>query len=195
MDFNCPPHVICEQVLIEHCYGYPLSGQFVRIDYCYDIPRILHCHVNPANKRFFAGGFSKAVNDSVIARKTFAYAIDHTDNAQVIDVFTFATYGGICLGAGRRTASSRTSTSTASPSASTSSATTRSTATGRSPRARSSPTSPSRTGEVDEHPPDHHRRPGPHGDQQRRSVLRPQPGVSDARKRRRISCSSAARRS
>ncbi|MEA2710967.1 MAG: hypothetical protein QOF78_3568 [Phycisphaerales bacterium] len=99
MDFNCPPAVVCEQILIEHCYGYPLSGQFVRIDYCYDIPRILHCHVNPANQRFFAGGFSKAVNDSVIARKTFAYAIDHTDNAQVIDVFTFATFGGIRLGA------------------------------------------------------------------------------------------------
>jgi hypothetical protein len=99
MDFTAPPPTVCEQVLIEHCYGYPLSGQFVRIDYCYDIPRILHCHVNPANMRFFAGGFSKAINDSVIARKTFAYAIDHTDNAQVIDVFTFATYGGIRLGA------------------------------------------------------------------------------------------------
>ena len=98
MDFNCTPPNICEQVLIEHCYGYPLSGQFVRIDYCYDIPRILHCHINPANQRFFAGGFSRAINDSVIARKTFAYSIDHTDNAQVIDVFTFATYGGIRLG-------------------------------------------------------------------------------------------------
>jgi len=98
MDFNCPPGQICEQILIEDCYGYPLSGQFVRIDYCYDIPRILHCHINPANQRLFAGGFSKAVIDSVIARKTFAYAIDHTDNAQVIDVFTFGTFGGIHLG-------------------------------------------------------------------------------------------------
>ena len=99
MDFNCRPPVICEQVLIEHCYGYPLSGEFVRIDYCYDIPRILHCHINPANQRFFAGSFSNAVKDAVVARKTFAYAIDHTDNAEVIDVFTFATYGGIRLGA------------------------------------------------------------------------------------------------
>lgn len=99
MDFNCSAKVICEQVLIEHCYGYPLSGEFVRIDYCYDIPRILHCHINPANQRFFAGSFSRAVNDSVIARKTFAYTIEHTDNAQVMDVFTFATYGGIRLGA------------------------------------------------------------------------------------------------
>ena len=98
MDFDCSPKVICEQVLIEHCYGYPLSGQFVRIDYCYDIPRILHCHINPANMRQFGGSFSRAVIDSVIARKTFAYAIDHTDNAQVIDVFTFGTYGGIHLG-------------------------------------------------------------------------------------------------
>jgi hypothetical protein len=99
MDFNCSREVICEQVLIEHCYGYPLSGQFVRIDYCYDIPRILHCHVNPANMRFFAGGFSGKVIDAVIAKKSFCYAIDHTDNAQVIDVFTFGTFGGIYLGA------------------------------------------------------------------------------------------------
>ena len=99
MDFNCSPAAICEQILIEHCYGYPLSGQFVRIDYCYDIPRILHCHINPANMRLFGGSFSKRINDSVVARKTFAYAIDHTDNAQVMDVFTFATYGGIRLGA------------------------------------------------------------------------------------------------
>ena len=99
MDFNCSSKVICEQVLIEHCYGYPLSGEFVRIDYCYDIPRILHCHVNPANMRYFAGGFSKKVIDAVVARGTFAYCIDHTDNAQVMDVFTFGTGGGIKLGA------------------------------------------------------------------------------------------------
>ena len=99
MDFNCSPSMICEQVVIEHCRGYPLSGEFVRIDHCYDVPRILHCHVNPANIRFFASGFSKRVIDAVVTRGTFAYAIDHTDNAQVIDVFTFGTGGGIRLGA------------------------------------------------------------------------------------------------
>jgi len=99
IDFACSARVICEQVLIEHCYGYPLSGEFVRIDHCYDIPRILHCHVNPANMRSFAGRFSRSVIDAVVARGTFAYAIDHTDNAQVIDVFTFGTGGGIKLGA------------------------------------------------------------------------------------------------
>ena len=35
---------------------------------------------------------------AVIAQKTFAFAIDHTDNAQLIDVFTFASYGGVHLG-------------------------------------------------------------------------------------------------
>ena len=99
MDFNCSARMTCEQILIEHCYGYPLSGEFVRIDHCYDIPRILHCHVNPANMRQFAGQFSKRVVDAVVARRTFAYAIDHTDNAQVMDVFTFGTGGGIKLGA------------------------------------------------------------------------------------------------
>ena len=90
--------MLFRSILIEHCYGYPLSGQFIRIDYCYDIPRILHCHVNPANRRFIDGGYSRAVNDSVIARKTYTYWINHTDNAQLMDLFTFAVYGGIYLG-------------------------------------------------------------------------------------------------
>jgi hypothetical protein len=98
MDFRATRGATCEQILIEHCYGYPLSGQFVLIDYCYDIPRVLHCHINPANRRFIDGGYSRAVIDSVVARGTFAYSIDHTDNAQVIDVFTFGTFGGIRLG-------------------------------------------------------------------------------------------------
>ncbi|KAA6320249.1 hypothetical protein EZS27_029952, partial [termite gut metagenome] len=48
MDFKANPSNPCELMLFEHCYGYPLSGEFIRIDYCYDIPRVLHCHVNPA---------------------------------------------------------------------------------------------------------------------------------------------------
>lgn len=98
MDFNASPQFPCELMLIEHCYGYPLSGTFIRIDYCYDIPRILHCHVNPAVQRFIGGQYSPAVVDAVITKKTFAYEVNHTDNAQLIDVFTFGTYGGIMLG-------------------------------------------------------------------------------------------------
>jgi len=98
MDFAASPKCICEQILFEHCYGYPLGGTFIRIDYCYDIPRILHCHVNPANRRFIDGGHGKAVIDATMAQKTFCYAIDHTDNAQLMDLFTFGTWGGIYLG-------------------------------------------------------------------------------------------------
>ena len=98
MDFNASRNNPCEQILFEHCYGYPLSGEFIRIDYCYDIPRILHCHVNPANMRQFGRSFSRSVVDVVVARPTFSYAIDHTDNAQLIDVFTFGVHGGIFLG-------------------------------------------------------------------------------------------------
>ncbi len=98
MDFNASRSRPCEQILIEHCYGYPLSGEFVRIDYCYDIPRVLHCHVNPSNQRFFAGGFSRGVIDAVVAAGTFSYAINHTDNAVLMDVFTFGVYGGVYLG-------------------------------------------------------------------------------------------------
>ena len=99
MDFNASPRLPCEQILFEHCYGYPLGGEFIRIDYCYDIPRILHCHVNPANMRQFGRSFSRSVVDAVVAKPTFSYAIDHTDNAQMIDVFTFGAHGGILLGA------------------------------------------------------------------------------------------------
>lgn len=98
MDFNAAKEHPCEQILIEHCYGYPLGGEFVRVDYCYDIPRILHCHVNPANMRYFRGGFSRRVIDSVVARGTFTYAIHHTDNAVLMDLFTFGAYGGVYLG-------------------------------------------------------------------------------------------------
>lgn len=98
MDFNAARSQPCEQILFEHCYGYPLSGEFIRIDYCYDIPRILHCHVNPANQRFIKGGYSRAVIDAVVAARKFTYAINHTDNAVLIDLFTFGVYGGVYLG-------------------------------------------------------------------------------------------------
>jgi hypothetical protein len=98
MDFNADRRHPCEQILIEHCYGYPLSGEFIRVDYCYDIPRILHCHVNPANLRYFRGGYHRAVVDAVVAKGTFTYAINHTDNAVLMDVFTFGAFGGVYLG-------------------------------------------------------------------------------------------------
>ena len=96
MDFMAP--AACEQILIENCYGYPLSGRFIAIDRCYDIPRILHCHINPANMREFGRGFPPSIIDKTIARGTYAYWIDHTDNAVVMDIFTFGTHGGIYLG-------------------------------------------------------------------------------------------------
>ncbi len=96
-DFNSDRNYACELMTFEHCYGYPLSGEFIRMDYCYDVPRILHCHVNPAIQRFIGGQFSSEVVDAVISKKTFAYSINHTDNAQLIDLFTFGTYGGILL--------------------------------------------------------------------------------------------------
>lgn len=89
---------VTELMRFEHCFAYPLSGRFIDIDYCYDIPRILHCHVNPSIRRLSEGGYSRDVIDSVVDRKTFAYRIDHTDNAQLIDLFTFGTWGGIRLG-------------------------------------------------------------------------------------------------
>lgn len=98
MDFRAAANNPCEQILAEHCYGYPLGGTFIAIDRCYDIPRVLHCHVNPANMRLIAGGFAKKVIDAVVARGTFAYAIDRTDNAVLMDVFTFGTHGGAWLG-------------------------------------------------------------------------------------------------
>lgn len=98
MDFNAVKGKACELITFEHCYGYPLSGEFIRINYCFDIPRLLHCHVNPAIQRYIKGQIIKPVVDAVIAKKTFSYVINHTDNAQMIDVFTFGVYGGILLG-------------------------------------------------------------------------------------------------
>ncbi len=99
IDFAAKNGVVSELLTVEHCFAYPLSGIFIRIDYCYDIPRILHCHVNPAIGRKFAGQYTKEIVDAVIAKKNYAFSIEHTDNAQLIDVFTFGSYGGILLGA------------------------------------------------------------------------------------------------
>ena len=98
MDFAASRESPCALLTFEYCYGYPLSGEFIRIDYCYDIPRILHCHVNPGSRVCLGGICSPDVLDAVLARKTFAYTINHTDNAQLMDLFTFGTYGGILLG-------------------------------------------------------------------------------------------------
>ncbi|MCK5694160.1 MAG: hypothetical protein KAI08_14960, partial [Bacteroidales bacterium] len=38
-DFNAQRKFACELMTFEHCYGYPLSGEFIRINYCYDVPR------------------------------------------------------------------------------------------------------------------------------------------------------------
>ena len=98
MDFNAAPQHPCELILFQNCYGYPLGGEFIRIDYCYDIPRILHCHVNPAIQREIGRSYSKQLIDAVVAKQKFTYAINHTDNAQLIDLFTFGSFGGILLG-------------------------------------------------------------------------------------------------
>jgi hypothetical protein len=58
----------------------------------------LHCHVNPANQRFIRGDMKREVIDAVVAAKTFTYAIHHTDNAVLMDLFTFGAYGGVYLG-------------------------------------------------------------------------------------------------
>ena len=65
---------------------------------CVFFSRILHCHVNPANMREFGRSFTRSVIDAVVAQKTYTYWIDHTDNAQLMDLFTFGVFGGIYLG-------------------------------------------------------------------------------------------------
>ena len=48
--------------------------------------------------REFRRTFKPNVVDAVVHQKTYTYWIDHTDNAQLIDLFTFGVYGGIYLG-------------------------------------------------------------------------------------------------
>lgn len=98
MDFRAKAPYYVEQTLFEHCYGYPLSGEFIAINRCYDVPRILHCHVNPANMREFKREFKPSVIDAVVRKKAYSYHIDYTDNAVLMDLFCFGNYGGIYLG-------------------------------------------------------------------------------------------------
>lgn len=97
MDFRATTNR-CEQILVENCYGYPLSGRFIAIDKCYDIPRVLHCHVNPANQREFGRGFTKSVIDAVCLKRNYTYWFDHIDNLVLMDIFTFGAYGALYLG-------------------------------------------------------------------------------------------------
>ena len=84
----------CEQVLIEHCYGYPLSGEFIRIDNCSDINRILHCHVNPGTMRAFRGDYMrKGMVDYVVNQKKYAVWIGRGDNIVIMDLHVFGAYG------------------------------------------------------------------------------------------------------
>lgn len=48
--------------------------------------------------REFGRSFTGEVMRKVVDRKTYAYWINRTNNAVVMDIFTFATYGGIFLG-------------------------------------------------------------------------------------------------
>jgi len=95
MDFRSGDNVICEQILFENCFGYPLSGQFILIDKCYDIPRILHCHVDPETGKAFGQTFSKSVLDKVISNAAYSYWISRTDNAVVVDIDANCNHGGI----------------------------------------------------------------------------------------------------
>lgn len=97
MDFCSNEYVICEQILFENCYGYPLSGQFIKIDKCYDIPRILHCHVDPSLGKAFGHEFSKSVIDAVRSKEKYSYTITRTDNAVVMDVSARCNFGGMYL--------------------------------------------------------------------------------------------------
>ncbi len=97
-DFAANASHPCELVLWEHCYGYPLSGQFIRLAHCRDVARILHCHVSPWNQRLIRGGFSPEVVDSVVGRGNFSYSIDEAENVQLTGVFGFGSYGGARFG-------------------------------------------------------------------------------------------------
>ncbi len=55
------------------------------------MPRILHYRINPSNQRFGTGRIpARSVVDAVVAKNIRFYVINHTDNAQLIDLFTFA---------------------------------------------------------------------------------------------------------
>jgi len=58
---------------IDTCYGYPLGGSFLRIDFALDIPRITRCHVNPGVGFQYLGAqtwptvpIKQALNDDIL---------------------------------------------------------------------------------------------------------------------------------
>jgi hypothetical protein len=99
MDFLCSSSLPCEQILIENCKAYPLSGQFVMISCCYDIPRVLHCSVDPAILSSIGRSLSKEMLDKVATTNNYAYYFDSIDNLVLMDISASCVYGGIYIGA------------------------------------------------------------------------------------------------
>lgn len=98
MDFLCSSSIPCEQILIENCKAYPLSGEFVKISYCYDIPRVLHCSVDPDIGSSFGKSMSKSILDHVAGSGNYSYWFDCIDNLVLMDISASCVFGGLYLG-------------------------------------------------------------------------------------------------
>lgn len=98
MNFKCDRSIPCEQILVENCRAYPVSGKFISIDCCYDIPRVLHCSVDPSVGGTFGRKYSKAMLEKVSSTKNFAYWFDNIDNLVLMDLKASCVYGGIYIG-------------------------------------------------------------------------------------------------
>lgn len=97
---------------IDLCYGYSLSGRFICINNCFDIPRITRCHVNPGVGINFTppvngGGlpFSLQIVDYVATNPGVgAYWITNTDEFMISQCFVFGVETGLIIGSSYGTA-------------------------------------------------------------------------------------------
>jgi len=98
MDFLSVSTRPCEQILIQNCYGFPLSGIFVQLNYCYDIPRVLHSHIHMNNQEAFGKTYGKSVLDKIANSNNYAYWFNNIDNLVLMDISTDCSCGGVYLG-------------------------------------------------------------------------------------------------
>lgn len=98
IDFSGSPTYPSQDLIIDACYGYPLSGRFLKISYCYDIARITRCHVNPGQgyplQGFLTNGVpvSGQVIDHVISSGDPTFEIQNVDEFFVdLACFVFGT--------------------------------------------------------------------------------------------------------
>lgn len=90
----------CQDIWIDTLYGYPFSGRLLKINNCFDVPRISRCHVNPSSgMNLYHDGSSTAPNKNpaieyVVENGEFSFQFSSFQQFSVSQCFVYGAAGG-----------------------------------------------------------------------------------------------------